>query len=134
VDGLVLDSTYADVAHVAEKRLPLGPLAGAAVAIARAFAVPLTGRTVLDAAPAEVATTARGAQADLPVLVLHAAGDPLVPFGEAELLREAYGGRATLVRLEGNAHAGGVIFDAERYAEALRGFAERVEGRAMGAR
>jgi hypothetical protein len=51
VDGLVLDSTFADVAHVAVRRLPLGPLTGTALALARAFAVPVTGRRVLDVVP-----------------------------------------------------------------------------------
>jgi alpha-beta hydrolase superfamily lysophospholipase len=127
VDGLVLDSTFADIAHVAVRRLPLGPFAGAAVAFARAMAIPLTGRRVLDVAPVE---SALWAPTGLDVLILHAVADPLIPFAEAEELRNAYASRSTLVPLAGNMHAGGAIVDGARYAAALEAFAERLEARA----
>ncbi len=124
VDGLVLDSTFADVAHVAARRLPLGPVAGVAVALARAFAVPITGRRALDVSPVDVA---RQAPAGVDVLILHAPGDPLIPFAEAEALRDAYAPRATLVALAGATHAGGAVVDGAHYSAALVRFAERVE-------
>jgi uncharacterized protein len=127
VDGLVLDSTFADVAHVAVRRLPLGPLAGTALALARSFAVPVTGRRALDVVPAEAV---QRAPAGVDVLILHAPADPLIPFAGAEALRDAYGPGATLVPLAGTAHASGAIFDGARYSAALDKFAERLETRA----
>lgn len=128
VDGLVLDSTFADIAHVAVRRLPLGPFAGTALAFARAMAVPITGRRVLDVAPVE---TARQAPADVDVLILHAVDDPLIPFAEAEGLRDAYAPRATFVPLAGNVHASGALVDGARYTAALEALAERLEARAF---
>jgi len=127
VDGLVLDSTFADIAHVAARRLPLGPAAGAAVALARAFAVPITGRRALDVAPVNAA---RQAPPGVDVLILHAPADPLIPFAEAEALRDAYTPRSKLVALAGTTHAGGAIVDGARYSAALAGLAERLEARA----
>jgi len=127
VDGLVLDSTFADITHVAVRRLPLGPLAGAAVTWARAVALPITGRRVLDVAPVEAA---RRAPAGIDVLILHARADPLIPFAEAEALRDAYAPRATLIPLSGATHAGGAIFDGAPYSTALEELAELLEARA----
>jgi alpha-beta hydrolase superfamily lysophospholipase len=127
VDGLVLDSTFADVAHVAARRLPIGPLTGMALALARAFAVPITGRRALDVVPAEAA---QQAPPGVDVLILHAPADPLIPFTEAEALRDAYAPRATLVPLAGAGHAGGVIVDAAHYAAVLEELAGGLEARA----
>ena len=127
VDGVVLDSTFADIGHVAVRILPLGPLTGPALAVARAVALPVTGRRALNVVPVEAA---RRAPAGVDVLILHALADPLIPFTEAEALRDAYGARATLVPLAGAAHAGGAFVDGARYSAALEGLAERVEGRA----
>ena len=127
LDGLILDSTFADIEHVAARRLPLGPLTAPALAVARAFAVPLTGRAVLDVRPVSLAANA---PAGLPVLILHGRADPLIPLGEAEALARAHGPRATLVALDGPGHAQGLLHDGVRYREAILDWLSRVEARA----
>jgi alpha-beta hydrolase superfamily lysophospholipase len=109
--------------------LPIGSLTGLALTLARAFAVPITGRRALEVVPAEAA---QRVPAGVDVLILHAPADPLIPFTEAEALRNAYAPRATLVPLAGAAHAGGVIVDAARYAAALEKLAEGLEARCAG--
>ncbi|APR80002.1 Hypothetical protein A7982_05349 [Minicystis rosea] len=120
LDGLILDSTFADIRHVAARRLPLGPLAAPAVSMASAFAVLLSGRPVLDVAPIALAGHA---PASLPILILHGRADPLIPFSEAESLAKAYGPRATLIPLDGPGHAQGILQDTAHYREAIRAFA-----------
>jgi alpha-beta hydrolase superfamily lysophospholipase len=63
------------------------------------------------------------------MLILHARGDPLIPFSEAETLARLYGSRATLVAFTGAYHAAGFVFEAARYEAAVEAFAGRVEGR-----
>ncbi len=125
VDGLVLDSTFADVADVAQRWLPLGPAAPFVVAIARPAAWLLTGRDALGVEPLRAAREPAG----YPVLLLHARGDPLVPFDHAERLARAYGARARLVAFEGRGHPSTRPSDWRRYDEALEGFLAELEGR-----
>jgi pimeloyl-ACP methyl ester carboxylesterase len=55
----------------------------------------------------------------MPVLLLHAEADPMVPIEEAELLRQAYGDRARLERLPGAHHANGFVHAPAQHAQAL---------------
>ncbi|MFT3768151.1 MAG: alpha/beta fold hydrolase [Minicystis sp.] len=126
VDGLILDSTFADVQVIARRRLPIGPLAAPLVRAVRPLGVLLTGRDVLGF---DASAIAARAPASLPVLILHAREDPVVPFSEAEALVRIYGPRATLVAFDGAHHAGGFVFDGRRHQAAVEAFAAKVEGR-----
>lgn len=119
LDGLVLDSTFADVRRVAARRIPW--IGGALVDALRRLRIDvlLTGEAVLDVAPVE----AIRAGDRTPVLLLHARRDPLVPFAEAEDLARAYGDRARLVPLDLDGHALGCHGDPLTYRQALLEFA-----------
>lgn len=125
VDGLILDSTFADVKVLARRRLPLGPLAAPLVRAVRPIGVLLTGHDVL---AFEAAPIAARVPEHLPILILHARGDPLVPFTEAEALARLYP-HATLVPLDGDYHASGFVFASERYEAALTGFVAKLDPR-----
>jgi len=126
LDGLILDSTFARIEPIARGSLPFGMFTSPLVAIGKLFAVPLTGQPVLDVAPVEVARSSswRG-----PVLILHAKGDPLIPFSDAEQLARAYGDRARLVALDDDHHANGFSFDAAHYRAAIADFLDEIEAR-----
>ncbi|HEU4535870.1 MAG TPA: alpha/beta fold hydrolase, partial [Polyangiaceae bacterium] len=126
VDGLVLDSTFADIADVARRWLPLGPASRAVVALAaRPAAWLLTGRDALGAEPLRAASEPAGYR----VLLLHSRADPLVPFEHAERLARAYGGRARLVAFDGQGHPSTRPSDRRGYDQALEGFLLELERR-----
>jgi alpha-beta hydrolase superfamily lysophospholipase len=123
VDGVVVDSTFAELTDVARRALPLGPLAPLAAEAARPAAWLLTGRDALGFEPWRAAAE----PVAYPVLVLHARGDPLVPFAHAEWLARAYGDRATLVPFDGRGHPSTRPSDRERYDRAVDDFLRRLE-------
>lgn len=125
VDGVVLDSTFTDIADVARRWLPLGPAASVAVSLARPAAWLLTGRDALGVEPLRAAYE----RADYPVLILHARGDPLVPFEHAERLARAYGDRARLEAFDGHGHPSTRPSDRQRYDQVLEGFLLELEQR-----
>ena len=55
----------------------------------------------------------------IPVLLLHARGDPLIPFDQARELLRAYGSRAELQAFDGRHHARGFAREPEAYFRAL---------------
>jgi uncharacterized protein len=123
VDGVVLDSTFARADHVAPRLLPLPPpLALPALGLARVFAVLLTGMPVLDSAPIDAASRNHGRY---PLLVIHAIGDPLVPYADGEAIAAAYGERAELLSLPGAHHPNGHIVAPRQYDAALLRLAAR---------
>jgi hypothetical protein len=118
VDGLILDSTFARIEHLAVRVMPL-PWA---LPLGRLLAPLITGMQVLDSAPIEAAQRNRG---DYPIMVIHAVGDPLVPYEEGKAVAAAYGARAELVTLPGAHHPNGHLFAPELYREALERLASR---------
>lgn len=125
VDAIVLDSTYGDVRHAARGLLPFpAAVSDALSAYADVLAPLVVGRRVLSVRPIEAAR-----REGCPVLILHATGDPLVPFGEAEDLARAYGPRATLVPFELRAHASSYALAPVPYDDALVGLVRRLQRR-----
>jgi alpha-beta hydrolase superfamily lysophospholipase len=122
IDGLILDSTFARIDHVATRVMPVP----GALALGRFFAPLLTGMQVLDAAPIEASRRNPGTY---PVMVIHAVGDPLVPYEEGQAVAAAYGLRAELVTLPGSYHPNGHVFAPELYREALERLTDRAASR-----
>jgi alpha-beta hydrolase superfamily lysophospholipase len=114
--ALVLDSTFASFDHVAPRLLPIsGVAARLAVGLGRLWSFPITGRDLLGFEPIREAPRLP----TMPVLLLHAEADPMVPIEEAELLKQAYGDRARLERLPGAHHANGFVHAPAQHAQAL---------------
>lgn len=117
VDGIVLDSTFADVGHIARRWLPLPEgLRDPTLLLARAFALPVVGYPVLDVVPAAAARDNRGTY---PVLVFHSRRDPMIPFSEAEALVAAYGKRARLVAFDDVSHPNAHLYAPVAYDRAI---------------
>lgn len=121
--ALVLDSTFASFASVAPHALPFsGAGAQLAVGIGRLWSLPITGHDLLGFEP--IGEAPRLPQ--VPVLLLHAEQDPLIPVTEAERLKMAYGDRAQLVRLPGAHHANGFSYAPQQHTQALDGLLSRI--------
>ena len=122
LDGMLLDSTFARSSAPAKRHVPLpGPLAELAFQLARITAIPLLGTAVLDVSPIDAASRSRP---NLPVGIVHARGDGLVPYAEALALKDAYGERARLFTVEAATHP--ATFEAGRlYGQALDDLADR---------
>ncbi len=122
VDGLILDSTFAHIEHIAIRVMPVP----GALSLGRFFAPLLTGMQVLNSAPIE---GARRNHETYPVLVIHAVGDPLVPYEEGQAVAAAYGLRAELLTLPGSYHPNGHVFAPELYRNAIERLADRAASR-----
>jgi len=125
LDGLILDSTLADVADVAARRLPV--IGGLAVPMLHGLGIDVLvcGQAALGVRPID----AIRANDTLPVLILHCRNDPLIPFEHARRLAARYGPRATLVPLAGHGHAIGFYEDPTTYENALASFVTRTSQR-----
>lgn len=118
LDGLVLDSTFADLSVVARGRLPiLGRVLVPVLSFLRVDVL-VTGRRILDLVPVD----GLGSGDRFPVLILHATGDPMIPASEARALATAYGGRATLSLYEANRHALGFVQRPDQHGRELLTF------------
>lgn len=105
LDGLVLDSTFARLAPVAESRLPfLGPLLLPLLSGLR-LDVCCAGVRMLGLEPVRDAERPR----ETPVLVLHASDDPMIDVAHARELASAYGGDAHLHIYGSERHAVGFV-------------------------
>lgn len=115
LDGLILDSTFADISATAKRSLPIvgAPL----YLIARGLGLDylIAGEGVLSSSPID----AIPADSTLPVLLLHSRHDPLIPYSEALRLQSAYGSRATLVTFETKAHAIHFVHESGKHRKAL---------------
>jgi len=125
LSGLVLDSTFARAEQIAAQAVPWPWLGERTVWLARALAPLVVGRDALGVAPVEAAEQL---DRSVPVLILHARGDPLIPFDQGLALMRAYGHRATLVALDGRHHANGHVYERERYDAALSELADGLAG------
>lgn len=130
LDGVIVDSTFADISVVAQKQAAAsgfpGPLSYFALAIARLAVRPVAAAPVLSVRPVD-AVRAGGAW---PAAVLHSRRDPMIPFSEAEALVEAYAGRATLTDFDVPHHPNAHLAAPARYDAAVSALAERAERRA----
>jgi alpha-beta hydrolase superfamily lysophospholipase len=115
LDALVLDSAYARFANVAGTRIPLVGAAVVAAMDALRVDVLLTGRRFLDVIPGDALRATHA----FPVLIRHAADDPLVPSAEAHALARTTGPLARLSVYPGTRHAVGFADDPVGHRRAL---------------
>ena len=115
LDGLILDSTFADISATAKGSLPI--IGTPLYLLARGLGLDylIAGEGVLSSSPIDAID--RGST--MPVLLMHAREDPLIPSSESLRLEEAYGPRARLVLFETRGHAVHFVYENHEHRQAL---------------
>lgn len=123
LDGLVLDSTFAELRAVGARRIPwVGGLAFDALAALRVDVL-LLGARALDLRPGDALIGL-----SRPILVLHAAADPVIPASEPRALEARNRSWSTRIELPGRGHGTGFAHATSRHRRALSRFVERCTG------
>ena len=115
LDGMILDSTFADISATAKGSLPI--VGTPIYLLARGLGLDylIAGEGVLWSAPIE----AIDPDSTFPVLLMHSREDPLIPYTETLRLQRAYGARATLVSFDTPAHAVHFVYENDKHRKAL---------------